>query len=281
MADDAAASPVRRLTLDLRVRRLQVVDVVDLGRGLRRVTLGGPEAEGFTCSGPSDHAKVLFPADDGRLVLPDVADRRLVDGPDIAYVARDYTIRTHRPGDGTITLDMAVHGHGPAGRWAAAAAAGQELGLFGPKTTKLPPLDRAWYLLAADETGLPAVTNWLERLAASPVPGRRVHAFVEVDGPQDELDLPADDGVVVTWVHRDGASAGTTTALADAVASAAWGAPDGAAPGWVFAGAEATSVRALRRVVADRGVDRASLSMTGYWRLGVANFDHKSAEAQA
>ena len=42
------------------------------------------------------------------------------------------------------------------------------------------------------------------------------------------------------------------------------------------------AVRAIRRhVVNDRGLDRTSFAMTGYWRYGVANFDHKSAEAQS
>ena len=279
MTEPTSASPVQRLTLDLRVRRLQVVGTADLSACLRRIVLGGPDAADFACFGPTDHAKVLFPTEpDGALVLGQVEDRRLVDPPDAAYVARDYTIRTHEPTSGTVVIDMAVHEHGPAGRWASRARPGDELGLLGPKTSKLPPMDRDWYLLAADEAGLPAVTNWLERLTAAGT-GARVQAYVEVDGPEAEVALPSGDGVEVTWVHRGGAAAGTTTLLAEAVAQASWGQPDDG-PGWVFAGAEATAVRALRGVVADRGVDRASTSMTGYWRVGVANFDHKSPEAQ-
>ncbi|MBX9244039.1 siderophore-interacting protein [Actinotalea ferrariae] len=272
-AHAATGSPVRKIPLDLRLRRLAVRRVLDLSPSIRRVALGGPDLAGFECHGPSDHAKVFFPPEpDGDLVLPELADWSGRQDP--RHVVREYTVRTYVPSSDELVLDMAVHAHGPAGRWAAQADVGRELGVLGPKTSKVGPTDRAWYLLVADETGLPALTNWLERLPAGP----RVHAFVEVGGPQDEVRLPQRAGVDVTWLHRGDAEAGTTRLLADAVA--ALPVPDGG-PGWVWAGAEAGAVRAVRRDLTERGVDRKSLSMTGYWRLGVANFDHKSPEANA
>lgn len=268
---------VERIRLDPRVRRLQVRHVTDLSTSLRRVALGGPDLDGFACWGPTDHAKVFLPREpDGVLRLPELVDGHLVDPADAAYVVRDYSVRTFDPSSGVVVLDMAVHGHGPAGRWAAAAAPGDELGLYGPKTSKIPPMDRPWYLFAVDETGLPGLTNWLERLPAGP----RVQAFVEVGGEADHVALPVRDGVRVAWLHRDGREPGTTTLLPDAVAAAAFGAPDDG-PGWVWCAAEAGVVRALRRVVADRGLDATSVAMTGYWRVGVPGFDHKSPEAQA
>lgn len=264
---------MQRIALDARMRRLTVQRVADLSPSLRRVVLGGPELDGFACHGPTDHAKVVFPDEPGMpLRLPDLATWGGRQDP--AFVCRDYTVRTYRPATGELVLDMAVHAHGPAGRWAAQAAPGDELGVYGPKTSKLPPVDRAWYLLLADETGLPAVQNWLEQLPAD----RPVRVVAEVDGPADEIALPARDGVEVVWAHRHGAPAGTSTALAAAVAAVDL--PD-AGPGWVWAGAEAGAVRGVRRALADRGVDRSWLSMTGYWRFGVANFDHKAPEPPA
>ena len=269
------ASPIHRIVLEPRVRRLTVRRVEDLSRSLRRVVLTGEELHDFVALGPTDHAKVFFPArPGGPLELPVIEGGRWTDRDDPRLLCRDYTIRTHHPNSGELVLDMAVHGHGPAGRWAAQAAAGQELGLYGPKTSKIPPMDRDWYVLGADETGLPALTNWLEQLPSAP----GVQAFVEVDSPEDEVDLPTRDGVVVTWLHRDGAEAGTSALLADAVAQAL-AAVHG--PGWVWAGAEASVIRTIRSLVTARGLDRTSFAMTGYWRRGVANFDHKSPEAQA
>lgn len=273
MTPSGTSSPVQRRTLDARLRRLTVQRVTDLSASLRRVELAGPELAGFECDGPTDHAKVFFPAEPGgEPSLPDAADAA-GGRQDPRYVCRDYTVRTYVPSSDALVLDMAVHPHGPAGRWAAAAEPGHVLGVYGPKTTKIPPLDRDWYVLAADETGLPALANWLDRLPTGPT----VHALVEVAGPDDEVELPGQ--VAVTWLHRGDAEAGTTDLLATA-ASGAFGAVQGTGGGWVWAGAEASVVRALRGVAVAHGVEKRSLSMTGYWRRGVANFDHKAPEPE-
>lgn len=270
MTAQPTGSPVRRVPLDVVARRLEVLRVDQLSRSMRRFALGGPDLAGFRCEGPTDHAKAFFPpTPDAEVPMPALVDGRWVARPGEEPVSRDYTIRTYDPAAGEVVLDMAVHGHGPAGRWAATASPGSRLGLLGPKTTKLPPTDRDWYLLVVDETGLPGLANWFDRLPA----GARVHAFAEVDGAEDEVPLPSP----VTWLHRGDAPRGTTTLLADAVArSGLPGSPD---RGWVWAAAEASAVRDVRRHVSRLGVDRSCSSMTGYWRVGVAGFDHKSPEA--
>ena len=125
-------------------------------------------------------------------------------------------------------------------------------------------------VLAADETGIPALLNWLDRRPAA----ARVDALIEVDDDADHLPLPARADVSVTWLHREG-PAGTTTLLLDAVAAL------DLAPGdlWAWAGAEASAVRAVRSHLAERGIGAQHAAMTGYWRRGVANFDHHSPEA--
>jgi NADPH-dependent ferric siderophore reductase len=268
---------VRRTKLPLVARRLDVVRVEDLSASMRRVALGGPELAGFRADGPTDHAKVWFPPDgrpDDAPLLPAEVDGVWV-APDGA-VCRDYSIRTFDPAAGEVVLDMAVHAHGPAGRWAAQARPGQQLGLLGPKTTKIPPMDRDWYLFAVDETGLPGLQSWLDQLP----PGPRVRVLAEVGGGADEVPLPVRDDTEVTWLHRGDAPAGTTTLLADAVRAELATVPDDAA-GWFWSAAEAMVVRTIRQHVAERGLDRRSCGMTGYWRRGVANFDHKSEDGQA
>lgn len=272
----SSASPVRRTKLPLVARRLEVLRVEDLSASMRRVALGGPELAGFRADGPTDHAKVWFPPDgrpDDAPLLPAEVDGAWV-APDGA-TCRDYSIRTFDVAAGEVVLDMAVHAHGPAGRWAAQARPGQQLGLLGPKTTKIPPMDRDWYLFAVDETGLPGLQNWLEQLP----PGPRVRVLAEVAGRADEVPLPARDDTDVTWLHRGDAPAGTTTLLADAVRTELAAVPDGA-PGWFWSAAEAMVVRAIRGHVTEYGLDRRSCAMTGYWRRGVANFDHKSEDGQ-
>jgi NADPH-dependent ferric siderophore reductase len=267
--------PTDRIRLGLVPRLLTVLRVVDVSASLRRVHLGGPELEGFASHGPTDHAKAFFPASDGGVPrMPRMADGRWVDRNEAGFVVRDYTVRTYDAAVGEVTLDMVVHQHGPAGRWAAQARPGQRLGLLGPKSSVLRPLDRAWYLLVADETGLPALLNWLDRLP----PSTHVDAVIEVGGPDDEAPLPPHPGLAVTWVHR-----GTVPAASGALADAVAGLPLDvrSAPGYVWAGAEASAVRAVRRLLDDRGLEPSSTSLSGYWRRGVANFDHHSPEATA
>ncbi len=251
----------------LAARRLTVSRVEDLSTHLRRVHLTGPDLAGFVALGPTDHVKVFFPDAAGAVRLPHVADGHWLDR-DGGHTARDYTVRTFRT---ELVLDMVVHPHGPAGRWAAQAAAGQQLGILGPRSSSLRPLDRPWYLLAVDETGLPATANWLDRLPdATPV-----HVLAEVDGPDDHLPL-THPRLHVTWLHRAGAEPGTTTLLPDAVADLLGHlAPTGA--GFVFAAGEVTSMRAVREQTRAHGV--AGAAVTSYWRRGVANFDHHSPDA--
>lgn len=293
---------VERVRHPLVARRLAVVRTEDLSPTLRRVALGGPELAGFASHGPADHLKLVVPAEPGaELVMPVLEDERWVnrDAPGLVY--RDYTVRTFRPDDGELVLELVVGDHGPASRWAATARVGDQVAVVGPRGSALPPLDRDHYVLATDETGVPALANWLDRLP----PSARVTAIVEVGRPGDEVDLPSVSRTQVTWLYRGDAPAGTTTLLADAVGRAlasrteaagaagtaagrgADGAPvadgvpgaDGVPSSWWWAAGEASQVRAIRTMLTEAGVGRDSFAMTGYWRRGVENFDHHSPEA--
>lgn len=292
MTTTSTAGPVqdvvRRVGYDLVARDLTVTGVAELGPRLRRVTLGGEDLVGFAAQGPGDHVKVFFPDAEGGVPMPTVREGRWLDHGDPRFTYRDYTVRTFAPGDQALVLDMVVHTHGPAGRWAAQAAPGQHLGVLGPRGSMLPPLDRAHYLLAADETGLPALLNWLDRLPAT----ARVDAVIEVDGAEDELPLHSTARLEVRWVHRAGRAAGTTELLPVAVNEALdrLGVPGsadalagvtttGPLDLWAWAAAETSAVRAIRGLLTSRGIGRDAFAMTGYWRRGVANFDHHSPDA--
>lgn len=269
--DRDAMHAVPRVVHVLVPRLLTVHHVTELSRSMRRVTLTGPALAGFSALAATDHVKVFFPTDAAAPpAMPVVSEEHWTNRGD-PLIYRDYTVRAFRPEKDEVDLDMVLHDHGPAGRWAAQARPGQQLGLLGPRSSTMRPLDRRWYVLAADETGLPATANWLERLPAS----ARVDVFAEVGGPEDEVDLPAHDGARVTWLHRGTAAPGTSRLLPDAVARCRLG----TGPGYVWAAAEAGLVRAIRTDVKSRGLDGDSFSTTGYWRLGVANFDHKSPKA--
>ncbi len=272
----SAPSPVQRIGYPLVARRLTVQRVETLSPTMRRVVLGGAELEGFRSVGPADHVKLVVPAHPGAdVVVPVIEDGRWVNRDEPGLTYRDYTVRSFVPGSGELVIDMVVGDHGPAGRFAASAAPGDVVATLGPRGSALPPMDRERYVLAVDETGLPALANWLDKLPAA----ARVRALVEVGHPGEEVDLPSAADVEVTWLHRLGAPAGTTALLPTAVAGVlADGWADGASQWWWAAG-ETGAVRAIRTMLGEHGVGRDSFAMTGYWRRGVENFDHHSPEA--
>ena len=100
-----------------------------------------------------------------------------------------------------ISIDFVVHGdHGVAGPWAAAAKPGQPAYLMGPSGGYAPDPAADWHLLAGDEAAVPAISVALEALPDNAIG----QVFIEVGGPDDEIELTAPPGVDVNWIYRGG-----------------------------------------------------------------------------
>ena len=154
-----------------------------------------------------------------------------------------------------LTIDFVVHGDtGVAGPWAAAAKPGDTLELRGPGGAYAPDPDADWHLMVGDPSVVPAISASLARVPE----GRLVHVLLQGDGPEDEQPLESPGDLRVQWLHGGG-----DESLADAVRSLEW--PEGAVH--VFVHGEASAVRALRRhLLAERGLPRESVSISGYWK---------------
>ncbi len=241
-----------RVRHEVRRRLLQVRRVEQLTPRMRRIVLGGDALDGFASAAADDHVKLFFPPPgDTRPVFPD-------DGP-----VRDYTPRRFDPAAGELTLEFVLHGDGPASSWAARAAPGQWLGVAGPRGSLLVPEDYAAFLLAGDETALPAIARRLEEMQ----PGTRALALIEVADAAEERHLPTAANAEIVWLHRDRARPGTTRVLDDALERARLPAQDLHA--WLAG--EIDTVRRLRSVLVGRGVSRTDIKAAGYWRLGHAD----------
>jgi NADPH-dependent ferric siderophore reductase len=259
---------VERVRYELRLRLLEVAEAEDLTPHLRRIVLRG-DLDGFASAAPDDHVKLIFPdpgADRPRLpeLGPKGLQRRAGEPP---AAMRDYTPRAFDAAAGTLTIDMVVHGDGaggPASSWAAAARPGALVGQAGPRGSRVASDDFDWWLLAGDETALPAIARRLEELPRD----ARATVLLEVGGPADELALETAADVRLAWLHRDGAPAGTTDLLEDAIRDLALPIGDG----YVWVGCEAATARRLRTHLRDeRGLPKAYTKITGYWRLGSAD----------
>ncbi|GAA2086792.1 siderophore-interacting protein [Brevibacterium salitolerans] len=249
-----------------RARVLTVVGAAQLSANLKRVRFRADDdfAE-FPFISPDDHLKLIFDTDAaGEPVLPEFSGGQWSPR---GTVHRDFTVRWFDPQARTLDIDFVLGTHGVAAHWAAEAAPGDRLGALGPRGAYLVKDDvYDWYLLAADESALPALARWVESLPE----GTPVTAYVEVQDAASHIDLPTRADLTVHWLHRGDAAPGTTTMLADAVMRHTL--PDRS--GYVWAAGEALSVKSLRcHLMFREGLPRDSWSVDGYWRRGRADYE--------
>lgn len=254
------------------VRTLEVLRVTDVSPGMRRVTVGGPELAAHTAAngypvaafrseGFDDEGKLILKHPDAQdIITPTQADGVLNWPRGHEHLLfRTYTIRRWDPIAGEIDLDFVKHGVGPATTWAYRVQPGETIRWAGPKSSAHHPQDVDWTLVAGDETALPAIGRWLEEWPA----GARGQVFIEVAEDTHRQDLPVPEGVELTWLSRDGAEAGTTTLLYDAITTTAWW--EGKVFAWVAG--EALSLTPIRRWLRnDKGLAKEQVEVTGYWR---------------
>ncbi|NGN93066.1 siderophore-interacting protein [Nocardioides sp. KC13] len=185
-------------------------------------------------------------------------------------VIRTYTALNPSVEDGTLDIDFVVHGtEGYAGPWAAAAQPGDTLTALGPGGAYAPDPEADWHLLAGDETALPAIRAALAALPAD----ARGYAIIDVPttGLEQPLDHPA--GVEVTWLvtgghahHAAEDAEGHEQPLVTAVRALPW--LEGRVHAFVHGEAAVTMHGIRPYLLKERGVPKADLSISGYWRRG-------------
>lgn len=245
-------------------REMRVVGARDIAPHMRRLTLAGEDLARFVGGGL--HVRLLFPPSraapprwpvcgaDGRPQWPQGEERPLV---------RIYTIRAIDVQRGEVEIDFVLHQGDamPGARFAAEARPGDIVGMTGPGGGCAGEAD--WYLLAGDDTALPAIARMLEAMPA----GKRAVVRIEVDGSGDEQDIRSAANVDLRWLHRNGAEPGTTALLENAVRAVDW--PRSSTRVFAWAGCEHGSFRAIRRYFrAERGLTREQHLVAAYWRRG-------------
>jgi NADPH-dependent ferric siderophore reductase len=260
------------------IHTFEVVRTEQLTPHLRRVVLGGRGFDSFVPNDFTDaYVKVVFVPDGVNSADVDALPQPLtLDSFNELPAAkrptvRTYTVRNVDTDRREIAIDFVVHGeHGVAGPWAMAATPGQPAYLTSPNGAYAPDPDADWHLFAGDEAAVPAISAALEALPDNAVG----QVFLEVAGPDDEIELAAPPGVEVTWIYRGGRAdlvsedkAGDNAPLIAAVKGASW------LPGQVqvFIHGEAQTVMHNLRphIRKERGVDaKWASSISGYWRRG-------------
>lgn len=254
-----AAQPARKSP---KVHQARVVRSQRITPHMVRLVLGGDGPAGLEAGEFTDHyVKLLFAPEGVSYPEPFDMDRVREDFPREQWpTTRTYTVREWNPAAGEITIDFVVHGdEGMAGPWAAAARPGDTVLFLGPGGSYAPDPAADWHLFVGDESALPAIAASVEQAPE----GATIHAFIEVEGPEEEQKIASAAGTGIVWLHRGSRPVGE--ALVAAVRQLDFPAGDVHA----FVHGEAGFVKELRSHLRhERQIPRERLSISGYWRLG-------------
>jgi NADPH-dependent ferric siderophore reductase len=247
-------------------RRVEVRRVAQVSPRMRRVTMAGPELDGFALDEPAASVRLLLPSpssSSGRsLVMPTWNGNEFLQPDGTRPPIRTFTPRRFDPTTRELDVDVVLHGNGPASDWARTAAPGDAVAVSGPGRGYAVDVDAPAYLLVGDESALPAINQLLDAIPAA-VP---VRALVEVAAPEARL-AP----LSVEWLDLPpGAAPGE--AMVAAVRDAEL--VDGVR---VWAAGEAAAVQRIRRhLFEERGMPRTHASVRGYWKRDRSPLDRIS-----
>ncbi|CAM5563128.1 MULTISPECIES: siderophore-interacting protein [Streptomyces] len=247
-----------RIPYPIGVRTLEVLARTWINPRMVRLTLGGPQLDGFHSHQADDHVKLVFPDPDGTLRALVPAPGGMLTWPRPAPLNRVYTVRRYDAAARQLDLDFVVHEGGHASGWAVSVPLGERITVAGPPGAKSFPHTYDHYVFAADATALPAVARWLDECPED----TSVEVVLETE-EECEHDYPLADrpGVEVIRLTR----AGQSSRLADTVRRLH------ARPGrtFLFAAGESGDIKPLRAW----SQDRCDALFTGYWKRGVAGLE--------
>ncbi|NEW42176.1 siderophore-interacting protein [Nocardia cyriacigeorgica] len=262
---------------DRRICTAEVVASKRLSPHFVRVTVAGADLGDFTSMGYDQWFRLfLRRPQQSELRLPTAANnlwyaQYLMMSKDSRPLVRNYTVRDFRPaGTGQfgahpeIDIDFVSHGDdSPASAWANNVSTGTTVGLFDEGVMYQAPDHTSWSLLVGDESALPAIAGVL-RSAPRDLRGA---AYIEIPHIDDVQELDEPEGVTVHWLPRTDEAA-KIGALATATVREA------ELPGtgvYAFiAGEQALASGVRRHLVNERGIPKADVTFTGYWRFGKA-----------
>lgn len=237
-------------------RCMRVIASHRIAPRMQRLRLAGDDLHRFDTDA-NLHVRLHVPA------LPDSAaaerNGQPFDDP-AALATRYYTIRRIDAVAGWVDIDFVLHeAPGPAGNFARYARPGDICGMSGPCGLGVKPARH--YLLAGDETALPAIARIAETL-----PGEAAgEILLEVDGPEDQLPLTCPSGMACRWIFRRDAAmcreADFVARVADAVLETSLGQPDH----FVWIAAEFAAYEALRPAL--KAIAKPRSICVPYWRV--------------
>ena len=257
MTTDTSSAPAfERVRHPFKARHLQLLSRAQISPGFVRLTLVG-ELRDFASDGFDDHFKLILPQEGlEKPLLPQMVDGKpFIDGP--RPTMRDYT--PLRWTTNTLTVDFALHDHGPATDWARNAPMGSWVGVAGPRGSMVIRKDFDWYYLFADASGLPAVERALAQLPAT----AKVTVRLAVPAA-DRRTLASQAQLDLQWV--------------ESLVDAAHALELPASEGFIWAAGEHSNMADLRKVVVAKGATPKRMRISAYWKRGAADHHEELAD---
>ena len=220
---------------------------------MTRVILGGEELRGFSVDQPAASVRLLLPTT-GELEIPAWDGNEFLLGDGTRPIIRTLTPRRFVAETLELHLDVVLHGSGFASSWAETTHPGDIVAVSGPgRGYEIDP-EATSFVLAGDETAIPAICQLLEHLPDVPI---SVH--ISVTHPDAKVDLHRD--VDVRW-HVASDSSDSEEPLCGAIRATDLD------PGVrIWAGGEAAAMQRIRKYVfRDIGFPRSQAHVRGYWK---------------
>ncbi len=234
-------------------RRLTVRGTESISPRMTRVILGGDELEGFSIDRPAASVRLLL-SSAGELEIPLWNGNEFLLRDGTRPIIRTFTPRRFDAEARELHLDVVLHGSGPASTWAETTQPGDNVAVSGPGQGYHIDPDATAFLLAGDETAIPAICQLLEHLPSLPI---SVH--LSVSHMEATVDLHRD--VDVTW-HL--ASGGAFFAESAYEAIRTTDLPPGMR---IWAAGEAAAIQRIRNhLFKEIDFPRAQTSVRGYWK---------------
>lgn len=243
-------------------RRVTVSSVEDLTPRMRRIVLAGPELDGMKVDEPAASVRLLLPDADGTLEVPTWTGNQFELADGARALIRTFTPRYHDPAANELTIDVVAHGDGAASDWAASATPAGEVAISGPGRGYEITATADSYLLAGDESAIPAIDQLLEAMATELSATTEVMVLVELTDPSARLELHSRQNTTITWLDLP-VDASPGSALFEAIESVV------TVPSHIWVAGEAAAMQRIRKHLFDqRGLTRSQATVRGYWKLG-------------
>jgi NADPH-dependent ferric siderophore reductase len=227
---------------------------------MARVGLVGSDLHGFSLPEPAASVRLLLPPEGAeQLAVPEWNGNEFLLEDGSRPIIRTFTPRNFDERVLELTLDVVIHEGGATSSWVQAAGSDAPAAVSGPGRGYKVDHSASEYVLAGDETAIPAMAQLLEHIPAN-IP---VRMHIELVDPGAQLPLPHHPLAAIEW-HVLGSGAAPGDAVVAAVEAA-----DLASGCQVWCAGEAAAMHRIRTdLFKQRGLPRSAATVRGYWKRG-------------